>query len=219
MSLQSKWRVLCLLLLWGAVACAEEPRRLGASYFLFFDGPGLAGTGDQTPNVLGLPEDDGLFAKFAYQPSGSRWSVFSLVMPRIFFYRDRGAAEPQLLRAGYSPGLKPEFALSLSPSINYDLGRKLGLRFGTEFTYRKLVLSSWNPFDGSLNGSDIASKAWRLAPVPAQVGLTFEPDESLNVSIFFQGFPIAAQRVRKDGVRASFSETTSVGMWVSGALL
>lgn len=309
-----KWWPFLLLLASAAAFAEDRPKAaLGLSYFVFFDGPGLEGKVAQTPNVLGLPEDDGLrltnylsvryrlnadwaldfqarvqwvlnnaqgvtefqalrwqsprvgisgkiwsgrdwsltgaintdfpyflppplgggfvaerrttllnpglFAKFSYQPTGSRWSVFSLVMPRFFLYRDRAAAEPQLLRAGYSAGLKPEFALSLSPSINYSLGRKFGLRLGTEITYRKLVLSSWNPFHGSLNGSDTTSKAWRLAPVPLQTGLTYEPDETFNVSIFFQGFPISAQRERKDGVRAAFGETASVGMWISGALL
>jgi hypothetical protein len=292
---------------------AAQASPLGLIYFVFFDGPGLSGMSGQTPNVLGLPDDDGLrltnylsvkyrlgerwaldfqarvqwvlnnaqdvgdfqalrwqsprigvsgkllsgndwtltgaintdfpyffpapigggfvaerrttllnpglFAKFSYQPKGSRWSLFSLVMPRFFVYRDRNAAEPQLLRAGYSPGLKPELTLSFSPSVNYDLGKRFGVRLGTELTYRKLVLSSWNPFRGSLNGSDIQSKAWRLAPVPIQMGVTYEPSDTLNVSLFFQGFPIAAQRERRDGSRASFAETTSVGMWISGVLL
>lgn len=161
----------------------------------------------------------GMFAKFAYTPKGSHWSVSSLVMPRAFFYSDRNAAEPQLSRAGYSPGLKPEFTLSFSPSLNYSVAREVGLRLGTEITYRKLVLSGWNPFDGSLNGSDVNSKAWRLAAVPLQLGVTYEPSEAINVSFFVQGFPIAAQRVRKDGSAASFAETTSVGMWISGAIL
>ncbi len=161
----------------------------------------------------------GMFAKFSYQPVGSKWSVFSLVMPRVFLYADRDAAEPQLSRAGFSPGLKPEFTLSLSPSINYAVSSKVGLRLGTEFTYRKLVLSGWNPLNGSLNGTDINSKAWRLAPVPLQLGVTYEPSEVINVSFFVQGFPVAAQRVRRDGSRANFMETASVGMWVSGTLL
>lgn len=287
---------------------------LGLSYFLFFDGPGLAqGKQNLSPNVLGLPEDDGLrltnylsvkyrlterwaldfqarlqwivnnardvsdyqpfrwqsprigvsgkilsgetwsltgainsdfpyffpepfgggfiaerrttlfnpglFAKFNYQPLGSSWSLSSLVMPRVFFYQDRDASEPQLRRAGYSPHLKPELSLSLNPSANYKVTQAVGFRLGTEFTYRKLVLSSWNPFHGSLNGSDTTSDAWRLAPVPFQFGITYEPSAQLNVSVFVQAFPIAAQRVRKDGTEASFGDTASIGMWMSGVIL
>jgi hypothetical protein len=287
---------------------------VGLSYFVFFDGPGLApGNHDLSPNVLGLPEDDGLrltnylsakyrlnetwavdfqarfqwivnnargaedfepvrwqsprigisgkilsgenwsvtgaintdfpyffpeplgggyvaekrttvfnpglFAKFLYRKSDSPWSFSSLLMPRLFFYQDRNAAEAQLQRAGYSPGLKPELALSISPSLNYGITRTVGLRLGSELTYRKLVLSGWNPFQGSLNGSDTSSKAWRLAPVPLQLGVTYEPEPELNLSVFVQGFPIGAQRVRKNGEQAAFTETLSVGMWISGTLL
>ncbi len=161
----------------------------------------------------------GLFAKFSYEPKLSRWSVVSLVMPRFFLYEDRSAAEPQLSRAGFSPELKNEFLIDLAPTLNYALGHKTGLRLGTELIYSKFILSNWNPFHGSLNVSDIHSKAWRLAPVPIQLGVTHEWSEIFSISLFLQGYPLAAQRVRRDGSSSSFLNTTSVGMWISGTVI
>lgn len=162
--------------------------------------------------------DPGLFAKFAYTPQ-SRWSVYSLVMPRFFFYQNRNSAEPQLSRAGFSPELKNEFIFDIAPTINYALTDTTGLRLGTEFIYSKLILSSWNPFHATLNNSDITSDAWRLAPVPIQFGITQNFSKAFNISIFFQAFPIAAQRVRRDGSQATFLQTSSIGMWMSGNII
>jgi hypothetical protein len=140
-------------------------------------------------------------------------------MPRFFIYKDRNVAEPQLSRAGFSPTLKNEFTFSVSPSVNYALTSATGLRFGTEFTYNKLIISRWNPFNGSLNNSNTHSDAWRLAPLPLQFGITHEFSEALNVSAFVQGFPIAAQRIRSNGSQVNFINTTSIGMWISGAII
>jgi hypothetical protein len=182
----------------------------------FFPQPIGGGVAAQQRTTIFNP---GLFAKFSYIPSNSRWSIFSLVMPRILFYSDRNVAEPQLSRAGFSPTLKNEFIFSVSPSANYALTHQTGLRFGTELTYNKLILSSWNPFHATINNSDISSDAWRLAPVPLQAGVTHEFSSFLNVSIFLQAFPIAGQRVRRDGSQATFYQTASVGMWISGTLI
>jgi hypothetical protein len=182
----------------------------------FMPQPLGAGTVAQERTTLFTP---GLFAKFAYTPKESPWSFFSLVMPRFFLYENRNVAEPQMSRAGFSPQLKNEFIFSISPSVNYALTGSTGLRLGTEFTYSKLILSSWNPFHGSLNNTDLKTDAWRLAAVPIQVGVTHEFSKAFNVSAFVQAFPIAAQRVRQDGSRATFGETASVGMWISGTLI
>lgn len=163
--------------------------------------------------------DPGLFTGFSYQPKKSHWSVFSLVMPRFFLYENRNAAEPQLSRAGFSPELKNEFIFDVAPTINYALTRSTGLRMGTEFIYSKLILSSWNPFSASLNVSDTHTDAWRLSPVPLQLGITHNWSEALNLSIFIQSFPIAAQRVRADGSQATFLQTASIGMWISGTVI
>lgn len=182
----------------------------------FFPQPFGGGVAAQQRTTLFNP---GLFAKFSYTPPGSPWSIFSLVMPRIFFYSNRNVAEPQLSRAGFSPSLKNEFILDIAPSINYSLSPATGLRFGTEFIYSKLILSDWNPFHVTLNNTDLSSTAWRLAPIPIQLGVTHEFSSMLNVSVFLQGFPIAAQRIRRDGTQSDFVHTSSIGMWISGTLL
>jgi len=182
----------------------------------FFPEPIGGGVAAQARTTIFNP---GLFANFSYTPKNSHWSLLSLVMPRFFIYANRDVAEPQLSRAGFSPRLKNEFMFSIFPSVNYALTPSTGLRLGTEFTYSKLILSSWNPFHGTLNNTDLSSDAWRLAPVPLQLGLTHEFHKALSVSTFLQAFPIAAQRVRRDGTQADFLQTTSVGMWISGTLI
>ncbi len=160
----------------------------------------------------------GLFANFSYKVPGSKWSFFTLITPRFFVYEDRDAAEPQLTQGGLSPGLKPELALQFSPSLTYELTEKVGLRMGTVIDYRKLVLSSWNPFSASFRTADVNSEAWRLWATPLQVGVNLALSKALNIYTFVNTYPIAAQRERRDGSRASFAETASVGMWINGTL-
>lgn len=160
----------------------------------------------------------GMFAAFSWKPKGSRWSLFSLITPRFFFYADRSAAEPQFAQAGLDPKLKPEFVLQLSPSVNYALGERTSLRLGTVLDYRKLVLSGWNPFSASLD-TTATSEAWRLWATPLMVGVNHEFDRALSVYAYVNSYPIGAQRQRRDGTRATFAETLSVGAWVSGTIL
>jgi hypothetical protein len=160
----------------------------------------------------------GMFASFSWKPSGSRWSVFSLVTPRFFFYADRNAAEPQFAQSGLSPQLKPEFVFQIAPSVNYALSEKTSLRMGTILDYRKLVLSGWNPFNASLDTTS-GSEAWRLWATPLQLGVNHEFGKALTIYAFVNSYPIAAQRQRRDGTRASFTDTLSFGMWLSGTIL
>lgn len=160
----------------------------------------------------------GLFANFRYTPKGTNWSFFTLLTPRYFFYADRDAAEPQLAQGGLSPGLKPELVLQISPSAIYALNEKLGLRFGTIIDFRKLVLSGWNPLSVSLNTSDANSAAWRLWATPIQLGFNYDLSKAFSVYTFLNTYPIAAQRVRRDGTQAGFTETVSVNMWLSGTI-
>lgn len=160
----------------------------------------------------------GLFAKYAYTPVTSRWSVFSLVQPRFYIYENRGVAEAQLSRAGYSPELKNEFTFSVSPSVNYAFTDKFGSRLGTEFIYKKLILSDWNPFNSTSKSADINSKAWRIQPMPIQLGFTYIFNKMVEVSTYIQGYPIASQRVDKTGNVATFEDTVSAGAWISGTL-
>ncbi len=160
----------------------------------------------------------GLFAKYAYTPTNSKWSVFSLVQPRFYLYEKRNVAEPQLSRAGYSPRLKNEFTMSLSPSVNYAFTDKFGTRLGTEFVYKKLVASEWNPLNGSSRSADPDSKAWRLQPMPLQLGFTYIFNTMIEVSTYIQGYPIANQRIDKQGKVTNFENTVSAGAWISGTL-
>lgn len=161
----------------------------------------------------------GMFAKYTYAPSTSRWSIFSLVQPRYYIYKDRNVAEPQLNRAGYSPRLKNEFTLSFSPSVNYAWTDKFGSRVGTEIVYKKLVVSDWNPFNSTSKSADPESKAWRVQPMPLQVGFTYMFSKMFELSTYVQGYPIGSQRIDRKGNQATFEETVSAGAWISGVLL
>jgi hypothetical protein len=57
-----------------------------------------------------------------------------------------------------------------------------------------------------------------LAPLPLQLGITQEIDSAFNISAFIMAYPVAAQRVNRDGSQASFYQTASVGMWINGTL-
>ncbi|MFZ4712192.1 MAG: hypothetical protein ACOYL6_00640 [Bacteriovoracaceae bacterium] len=160
----------------------------------------------------------GFFAKYSWTPKNTRWSLFSLVQPRFYIYKDRHVAEAQYSRAGYAPELKNELTLSFSPSANYAITDKLGFRLGTELIYKKLVLSTWNITDGSSKSADPKSRAWRIQPIPIQTGLTYVFSKYLEVSSFIQGYPIANERADKTGKRATFRDTLSVGAWISGAV-
>src|SRR5690606_27289968 len=140
------------------------------------------------------------------------------VQPRFYIYKDRNVAEDQLNRAGYSPRLKNEFTMSLSPSVNYAFTDKFGSRLGTEFIYKKLIASSWNPFNSTSRSADPESKAWRVQPMPIQLGFTYAFDPMIEVSTYIQGYPIAGQRVNKQGRTANFEDTISAGAWISGTL-
>lgn len=160
----------------------------------------------------------GFFAKYSWTPSYTRWSVFSLVQPRFYIYKDRHVAEPQLTRAGYSPELKNELTLSFSPSTNYSFTDRFGFRLGTEVVYKKLIISDWNPFNGTDKAADPDSKAWRLQALPIQTGFTYIFSKMFEVSTYIQGYPIGSQRVDRKGNKATFEETVAVGAWISGTL-
>ncbi len=163
----------------------------------------------------------GMFANFSYTPVNSRFSLFTLLTPRYFLYEDPNAAEPNLKDPAVSRGLtaqhKPEFILSLTPTLNYRLNEKSGLRVGTTLDYRKLVLSESNPFDASLSTRD-TSPSWRLWATPLTFGYTHDFSRLLNVYAYVQTFPIEEQRRRANGSVARLEEVSSVGMWFSGTV-
>lgn len=163
----------------------------------------------------------GMFANFTYAPVNSRFSLFTLLTPRYFLYEDPDAAEPNLKDPAVSRGLtarhKPEFILSLTPTVNYRLNEKSGLRLGTTLDFRKLVLSGSNPLDASLSTRD-TSPSWRLWATPLTFGYTHDFSRLLNVYAYVQTFPIEEQRRRANGTVARLEEVSSVGMWLSGTV-
>lgn len=162
--------------------------------------------------------DPGMFARFKYEPKFSRWTIYSVVNPRFYLYRDRLAAEPEFFSSGYTVGNKPELILSFQPTVNYRLTHKLLVSIGSVFDYRKYIRSSWNMFNGSLitNGN---SDAWRLAAVPIMLGLTYEFSADTLIFPYLTAYPIAKQRLdAESGYQASFLESTSVGLLLSGTL-
>ncbi len=161
----------------------------------------------------------GMFANYSYTPTGSRWSVFSVLSPRFFFYADEDALEPQSRRATFSGQNKPELALALTPTVNYQVTPKTAITSGIVLDYRKQLGSSWNPLQASMvnNGE---STAWRLQPIALQMGVTYEPISGMRIYPFIQGVPIAAQRISaSNGQQASLGETMRIGMWISGTIL
>ncbi len=161
----------------------------------------------------------GMFANFSYNPSGSRWSLFAVISPRYFFYADEDALEPQSRRANFTGRNKPELALALTPTVNYQITPRTTLTSGVVLDYRKQVGSSWNPFQASMvNNGD--SPSWRLQPIAVQLGVTHEAGPAFRIYPFIQGVPIAAQRVSAStGQQAGFAETLRFGMWISGTIL
>ena len=158
----------------------------------------------------------GMFANFKWEPRDTPWSIFSVITPRYFFYTDRSAADPQMLKGGLIAENKPELIISLLPTVNYSLGPRTKITVGTSIDYRKQVISDWNPFHASLisNGD---SPAWRFNAIPVNFGVSYAFSESLMVFPFISYYPIAIQR--KDAItgrQATFIESTSVGMWLSG---
>ncbi len=160
----------------------------------------------------------GMFAQFRWNPKQSRWSVFSIVGPRLFIYEDRNAVEGPFVRAGRIPGNKREFDLWIRPAINYLITEKVDVSLGTSISYNKQVISDWNPFNASLvqNGD---GPEWRLDPMPLQLGSTINVSKELRLFTYVQGFPIDRQRFNAiTQQQISFSDTLSLGLDITGNL-
>lgn len=160
----------------------------------------------------------GMFANFRYTPKKSKWSVFAVLTPRYFFYRDREALEPEGRAAGASGLNKTELGLWASPTLNYSFTEKSALSLGTSLGYIKQVGAGWNPLNATAVGNG-ETDAWVFEALPISLGWTYTFNDAFTVFPFVQAFPIAAQRLdASTGRRASLAETASVGMWVSGNL-
>lgn len=187
------------------------------SDFPYFMGEPFAGFTSKSRTTIATP---GMFASARWNPSGSRWSVFSLLSPRWYIYDDALAVEPQFTRSGRLAQNKREFDLSFRPAVSYFMSEKFELSLGSQVSYNKQVGSSWNPLQVSLvsNGS---GPEWRLDPVPLQVGGTYNVSKEMRIFTYVQGYPIEAQRfdARPTVNRTmAFNDTLSLGVDLTGTL-
>jgi hypothetical protein len=162
--------------------------------------PGLMG---QIPSERTLLVNPGLFGTFTWAPSSSRWSLFALLAPRMWFYRDRLALSQQdALGAGLAG--KPEYTVYLNPSINYAVSDKVGLRFGTTLEFTKFV------------GFDSIRRNY----MPFELGVEYKLSPKLNIYTY-----VWASTPLDDSLRASqgfanksWADSLSVNLWLSGTL-
>ena len=146
----------------------------------------------------------GLFSSFNYKPKGSRWSVFALVAPRVWFYSDRLAMEEQALKGGAVPGQKPDFIFSIQPSINYAISERSGLRSGITIDIRK-----------NANSPDVVR--W-FAPV--DVGYTYSLNKYFNIYPHLRVSTPLDNGLRRDLNRVvPWTHTASLGIWLNGTIL
>jgi hypothetical protein len=137
----------------------------------------------------------GLFTGLNVQMS-DRWSLYTILSPRLFFYSDDDAVEPEWEASGRSPGQKPRAILAASPSVNYAVNDSHGWRAGLDLSFRQFVESD-----------PLFLKRW---PTSASVGPTFVINKHLNVWTYVMAWPF-------DG-KKSHIETTSWGAWINGII-
>lgn len=149
----------------------------------------------------------GLFANFTYAPSGSRWSLFALLQPRIWFYQDDQAVSRQdVARNPANPAAgKPSYVISINPSANYALSERTGIRAGTTLEYSKFV------------GMERAQRGF----LPLELGFTYEASSVLNIYTYVLTSTPLDDGLRRDmGVarRVPWYDTASLNLWLSGRL-
>lgn len=137
----------------------------------------------------------GLFAGLHYQFS-ERWSFYSVLTPRIYFYRDDNAVEPEWKVAGRSPGEKRRLELRGSPTINYAFNDTYGLRTGMDLNFQNFTGNDANYL-----------KRW---PTAWTIGPTWNIHKSLNLYTFLQTYPFDGEKMT--------SKTASIGMWINGVI-
>jgi hypothetical protein len=137
----------------------------------------------------------GLFTGLNYQFT-DRWSLYAILSPRVFFYTDDDAVEPEWIAAKRDPGEKPRMILAASPTINYAINDKMGMRAGLDLSLRQFVESE-----------PTFLKRW---PTSATVGPTFNINKHLNLYTYVMTWPF-------DGKKTHI-ETTSWGAWINGII-
>jgi hypothetical protein len=157
----------------------------------------------------------GTFATFDYSPKGSRWSLFALLTPRVWFYRDRSAAAIQDVKActGKDGELvcdplsnKPEAILSVNPSVNYQVSEKVGVRLGTTLTFAKYI----------------ASQGLQRDFMPFELGVTWDIDPRFSVYTYMMTSSPLDDSVRRNlyGIsnKVAWADTMSFNLWLSGTI-
>jgi hypothetical protein len=137
----------------------------------------------------------GLFSGLNYQID-DRWSVYAILSPRLFFYSDDNAVEPEWRESGRDPGEKPRAILAASPSINYAINDKTGMRAGLDLSFRQFIESD-----------PTFLKRW---PTSASIGPTFIINKHLNIWTYVQTWPFDGKKMH--------IETTSWGAWINGII-
>jgi len=148
----------------------------------------------------------GLFAGLSYRPTQSRWSLYVLVMPRVWFYQDRYAVEPEWIAGNRKPGEKFESIMQFTPTLNYAINDTWGLRSGLGLDFRKWVKDDWS--------------TWRRWDTPLTAGVTYAHSNAFNVYAYFQSFPFDGRRtgLNREPFNGFRSDTSSFGMWLSGTV-
>jgi len=159
----------------------------------------------------------GMFATFDYSPAGSRWSLFALITPRVWFYSDRNAVAVQDVRSCSDPETgaivcdprsnKPEAILSFNPSINYAISEKTGVRLGTTLTAAKYI----------------SSQGLQRDFMPFELGFTYDLDPRFSIYTYVLTSTGLDDSVRRNlyGISrpVSWLDTMSFNLWLSGTIL
>jgi len=157
------------------------------------DIPELNGENERDRTTVFNP---GLFAGFNYQLN-DRWSFYSIVTPRVYFYRDSKAVEKRWAKAGRDPGEKRRVEIRLSPTINYAVTDRVGLRTGLDLQIMNLM-------------EDNATRFTRFPTTAATFGPTIAVHKMFNLYVFIRTFPFDELKTRR--------ETTSFGAWINGVV-
>jgi hypothetical protein len=157
------------------------------------DVPELNGDNERSRTTIFNP---GLFAGFNYQID-DRWSFYSILTPRVYFYRDDEAVEERWRIAGRDPGEKRRVEIRLSPTLNYAINDNYGIRSGLDLQFMNLIKDDFGEFT-------------RFPTTAVTLGPTIAVSKMLNLYVFARTFPF-------DGLKAR-RETTSFGAWINGVL-
>lgn len=159
----------------------------------------------QIPSERTLLFNPGMFATFSYAPKGSRWSMFALLAPRVWFYRDSGALALQDVKNG-GTNAKPEYTIYVNPSVNYAVTDKVGLRFGTTLEYAKNV--GW--------------ESARRNYMPMELGVTYDISPKFSVYTYLLASTPLDDGLRRQQLKTdnppNWTQTASLNVWLSGTL-